>query len=59
MDFVDAEKRHQWLNLFLLRNYSVNPSSNASLIATFYICQPENMVRTRRWDSGVDPPMLK
>ncbi|KDO40794.1 hypothetical protein CISIN_1g046124mg, partial [Citrus sinensis] len=45
---VDAEKRHEQLNLFLLGNYNVNLSSNASLNATFYIYQPENTVRICR-----------
>ena len=56
---VDAEKQPQQLNLFPLGNNSVNPSSNVSLIATFYICQPENTVRIRQWGSSVDPPILK
>ena len=56
---VDAEKRPQQLNLFILGDYSANPSSNASLITIFYTCQPENTVRIHRWGSGVNPPMLK
>ena len=45
---VDAEKRPQQLNLFLLGNYSANPSSNVNPTITFYTCQPENTVRIRR-----------
>ena len=56
---VDVENRHQQLNLLLLGNCSANPSSNTSLIATFYTCQPENAVRIRWWGSGIDPSMLK
>ncbi|KAK9219228.1 hypothetical protein WN943_007869 [Citrus x changshan-huyou] len=44
---VDAEKRPQQLNLFILGNYSANPSSNANMTAIFCTCQPENTVRIR------------
>ena len=56
---VDAEKRPQQLNLFLLGNYRANPSSNANMTVILCTCQPENTVRIRRWGSGVDPLMLK
>ena len=58
---VDAENLPQQLqlNLFLLGNYSVNPSSNTNMTAIFCTCQPENTVMIHRWGSGVDPPMLK